>query len=96
MPYKKKLVGVPAWLKVKPSEKIEEKIKLCSYDFVFDKAKQNGINLSPTELLPAFIEILKDKDQLFRRIKESQMKVTFPFMDSIRLELRNKLDKLEK
>ena len=90
-----KKLTVPKWLKSKPASPHDKVIKDNSKEFIFMCAKRDGMDLSPKALLHEFIDHLGNDNTFFRRITKNHIRTTYPFFEAIRLELKNKLSKLE-
>ena len=73
----KKLVGVPKWLSLKPSEKITALMKEYSYDYMRNAVKKGSTDQKITQLIPEFIDLMGQHEPLFTRIKSKHIKTTF-------------------
>ena len=70
-------------------------MKANSYHFVADWWKKGGGLDSPTSLLPEFIKELGANDDKIAKIKSHQIKTNLPFIDEIRIELKNKISQVQ-
>ena len=96
MPGKTFKVAVPKWLKSDPTETDWEIIRAHSYDYV-EAIVQDGSDLEkPMKFVPGLIDMLKDHDDKFERVKPVHIKSTYRFIDLLRQEISNKIVKVQK
>ena len=95
MPNYKSVPGTPKFLNHKMSPDQKTNMKANSYHFVTDWWKKGGNLDTPTRLLPEFIKELGANDDEISKIKSHQIKTNLPFIDEIRVELKNKISQVE-
>ena len=94
MPSKTKKHEVPAFLVLKPSDKKMNLIKSHSRDYLRSKKVENQPMKGGSKYIAGFIEVLADHDADFGKIKPDMIKTSYPFIEVIRMELKNKITKI--
>ena len=85
---------VPRWLTQKPTDDEQQLIKTYSYDYIQGLALQNQSIDKPTELIPPYLEILKDHNEKFGKLKPHYKRTTYAWYEFIRQELKNSITKV--
>ena len=94
MPGKNKGPSPPQWVRKRPTEDKLNLIKEHSYDYLKEKFL-NGEDLAgATAHIPGYIEKLTEFDADFGKIKPHMCKTTHLFIDAIRMDLKNKIKKI--
>ena len=89
-----KQVTIPKYLKSEPTEADWEIIREHSYDYA-ETIVQAGKDLDkPIEFVPGLMELLKPHDLKYERVKPIHIKSTNRFIDLLRQEISNKINKV--
>ena len=92
----KKMLSVPPFLLLPAAKKKEKLIRKYSEQYLRG-VQESGEVLGPaTQYIPGYIEALTEHHKDFELITPEMIKTTYKFIESIRGELKNKIEKINK